>query len=159
MVAEQKPEQAPAERTLIITREFAAPRALVFSAWSRPEHLARWWGPKDFTMPSCAQDFRPGGAYRICMRAPGGEDHWVWGVYREIVAPERIVLTWHRDPVPGRPPVESLVTVTFAEHPQGTAFTLHQALFPTTQDRDEHQGGWGECLDRLAAYAARLARA
>ena len=62
-----------------------------------PQHLANWFGPKDFTLPFCEMDFRVGGHYRLCMRSPDGKDYWVHGVYREIVEPERLVFTWERD--------------------------------------------------------------
>jgi uncharacterized protein YndB with AHSA1/START domain len=141
----------PPERVLRITRVLDAPPSLVFTVWSRPEHLVRWWGPKDFTLPSCEVDFRPGGAYRFCMRSPEGIDHWVWGVYREIAEPERIVFTWDREDA-GWPRSQSVVTVTLAEHEGKTKLTLHQALFASVEDRQDHQGGWTECLDRLTNY-------
>jgi len=142
----------PADRVLVLTRVFDAPRALVFSAWTEPKHLVRWWGPSDFTLPFCETDFRPGGAYRYRMRAPDGEDHWVWGVYREIVEPERIVFTWNREDAEGKPFNDSVVTVTFEDQQGKTKLTLHQAIFWTTEDRDAHRGGWTQCLERLAAF-------
>ena len=66
------------ERELRITRTFNAPRALVFEAWSKAEHLKRWFAPNGFTVPACELDFRVGGAYRPCMRG-FGNDHWVHG--------------------------------------------------------------------------------
>ena len=154
MVAEDH-SSPPAERVLVLQRTLQAPRNLVFAAWTRPEHLVRWWGPNDFTLPFCEQDFRTGGSYRFCMRAPDGVDHWVWGVYREIIEPEKLVFTWGREDAQGKPKLETLVTVTLAEAGQAgwTLLTLHHALFETTADRDDHQGGWTECLARLAAYA------
>ena len=149
-----RPEPAE-DRVLILTRVFDAPRALVFQAWTRPAHLARWWGPKDFTLPTCEQDFRAGGAYRFCMRAPDGTDHWVGGVYREVVTPERLVFTWEREDEEGlRFQSKMVVTVTFAEHGGQTRLTLHQSAFQTVADRDDHNGGWTQCLDRLAQYIA-----
>ena len=152
MAANAMSSTPPADRVLVLTRILDAPRSLVFSVWTRPEHLTRWWGPKDFTLPFCETDFRIGGAYRFCMRSPEGTDHWVWGTYREIVEPERITFTWHRDDAQGNLTNESVVTVTLAEHEDKTKLTLHQAVFWTTEDRDAHQGGWTQCLDRLAAY-------
>jgi len=101
---------------LVVTRVFDAPPRLVFEAWTDPAHVARWWGPKGFTMPSCDMDVRPGGAFRVCMRSPDGMDHWLRGVYREIVAPERLVLTWAWEDADGKPGHETVVTVNFAEH-------------------------------------------
>ena len=88
MAASTSPTATTAERTLIIERVFDAPRALVFKAWTEPERLVLWWGPRGFTMPACTMDARPGGAFRFCMRSPEGTDHWLRGVYREIVEPE-----------------------------------------------------------------------
>ena len=56
------------DRELVITRVFDAPRRLVFEAWTKPEHLSRWSGPRGFTTPFGEMDFRPGGAYRTCLR-------------------------------------------------------------------------------------------
>jgi uncharacterized protein YndB with AHSA1/START domain len=152
MSARNEPVAESSERVLVITRTFNAPRNLVFKAWTQPEHLARWFGPKDFTLPFCEMDFRLGGAYKLCMRSPEGVDHWLWGIYREIVEPERIVFTWDREDTEGNPRSNTVVTVTFEEFGGKTKFTLHQALFKTMEDRDEHQGGWTECLDRLSNY-------
>jgi len=147
----------PAEqRVLILTRLLEAPRELVFKVWTQPGHLARWWGPNNFTLPHCEMDFRPGGAYRFCMRAPDGSDHWVWGVYREIVEPERLVFTWEGQDEAGlRSGLNNLVTVTFTEQGKRTHLTLHHATFQTVADRDDHRGGWTECLDRLAELVTR----
>jgi len=124
----------------------------VFSVWTKPEHLARWWGPKDFTLPFCEQDFRTGGKYRLCMRSPEGIDYWLQGVYREIVEPERIVFTWDRAETEGAPGAGTIVTVTFAEQGEKTLLTLHQAIFQSVDDCNAHQGGWSQCLDRLVQY-------
>jgi uncharacterized protein YndB with AHSA1/START domain len=147
-------EAESAERVLVITRILNAPRELVFKAWTRPEHLVRWWGPRDFTLPYCAMDFRAGGAYRFCMRSPEGVDHWVWGQYREIIEPERLVFTWDRDDLDGvRYQSNTLVVVTFAEHEGKTKMTLRHTLFQTPSDCHEHGLGWAECLDRMVRHA------
>ena len=144
------------ERALVITRVFDAPRGLVFKAWAEPEHLAHWWGPTDFTLPSCTINFRPGGAYRFHMRSPEGADHWLRGVYREIVEPERLVFTYAWEDAEGKPGHETLVTVTFEEFGGKTKLTLHQSVFESVSVRAEHQSGWTECLDRLVAYLERI---
>ena len=143
------------ERELVITRVLDAPRRLVFKAWTEPERVVRWWGPQGFTMPSCKMDVRPGGAFRFCMRSPDGTDHWLQGVYREIVEPERLVLTWAWEDAEGKPGHETLVTVSFAEHGAKTKLTLHQAVFESITARDSHQGGWTSSLDRLVEYAVK----
>lgn len=156
MAAEQTSTAPPPDRVLTLTRVLDAPRSLVFSVWTQPEHLVRWWGPKDFTLPFCETDFREGGAYRYCMRGPDGTNHWVWGQFQEIIEPERIVFTWGREDAEGKALPESVVTVTLEEYDGKTRLTLHHAIFTTVEDRNAHQGGWTECLERLAQYAEEL---
>jgi uncharacterized protein YndB with AHSA1/START domain len=151
MAAPTSERTTSAERELLLTRTLDAPRALVFRAWTDPEHLARWWGPRGFTTPSCTMDVRPGGAWRICMRAPDGVDHWVQGVYREVVEPERLVTSWAWEEADGSPGRETLLTVTLEERDGRTVLTLHQALFGDAAERENHQDGWSQALDRLAA--------
>ena len=145
-----------AEPVLEITRIIDAPRSLVFKVWTTSEHWARWLGPRDFTTPSCEMDFRPGGAYRACIRSPEGTDYWMRGVYREIVEPDRIVFTFAWEDEKGKLGHETLVTVTFAEHQSKTKLTFRQAVFETIADRDSHREGWSECLDRMEAYLTTL---
>lgn len=142
---------ASPDRELVITRFLAAPRRLVFRAWTEPERLVRWWGPQGFLLTSCRMDPRPGGAFRFVMRSPEGVEHPHRGVYHEVVEPERLVFTfaWEDE---GRPGHKTLVTVTFAEEGDGTRLTFRQAVFALAADRDSHEEGWTECLDRLAAY-------
>jgi uncharacterized protein YndB with AHSA1/START domain len=141
----------PATREVVITRVVDAPHRLVFDTWSKPEHLARWWGPKGFTLPACEMDFRPGGAYRFVMRGPDGRDYPFHGVYREIVEPERIVFTAIIDNAPGN---ELLTTVTFAEHGGKTRLTVQQTV-PTEPYARGQKQGWTESLERLADYLAK----
>lgn len=154
MTATVNSSAAASDRELVIRRVFDAPREVVFDAWTRAEHLVRWWGPNDFTLPFCEIDFREGGAYRFCMRSPEGEDHWVWGEYREIVEPERIAMTWNRENAAGELWSSTVVTLSFEEHSSRTAFTLHQTLFETVAYRDQHEFGWGQCLDRLGEFVS-----
>ena len=144
-----------AERELTITRLFQAPRHLVFDAWTRDDHIARWWGPRDFTVPSCEIDARPGGAYRACLRSPQGTDYRLQGTYREIARPHRLVFTFAWEDERGRPKHETLCTVTFADQGEATLMTFHQALFDSMDDRDSHHGGWSEAIDKLEALLAR----
>jgi uncharacterized protein YndB with AHSA1/START domain len=145
-----------AERVLVITRIFDAPRDLVFNAWSEPERLVQWFGPKGFTSTVVgSMDPRPGGAYRFHMRGPDGSDHWVQGAYHEILDPERIVCTYvwtDADGNPTRP--ETLLTLTFEEQVEKTKLTLHQAVFESVTARDAHDEGWTSSLERLADYLA-----
>ena len=81
------------QQTLSMERVFAAPRDLVFKAWTEAEHLTQWWGPTGWTVPFCQVDFRPGGVWHYCMQGPGGEQSWGKAVYGEIVPGSRIVYT------------------------------------------------------------------
>jgi uncharacterized protein YndB with AHSA1/START domain len=140
------------ETELVIRRVFDAPRALMFKLWTEREHAVHWWGPKDFTAPHLEADVKPGGAWRACLHSPDGRDYWQHGVFREIVAPERLVFTFIWDDEPDH---EMLVTVTFADRDGKTEMTFRQAPFTSVESRDSHVEGWNECFDRLEAYVAR----
>jgi uncharacterized protein YndB with AHSA1/START domain len=143
-----------ADRELVITRIFDAPRHLVFAAWTDPKQAAQWWGPRGFTTVLNEMNVRVGGAWRRCMRSPEGAEHRSRGVYREIAAPERLVFTfaWEEGGSPGHGP-ETVVTLTFVDLGDNrTELTLHQALFATVAGRDDHRQGWSSCLDRFAEY-------
>ena len=154
---------------LVVTRVFDAPRGLVFRAWTEPERVRRWWGPEGFTMPYCDIDLRPGGIFHRCMRSPGGQEFWVTGVFREIVAPERLVFTDSFADAEGNVvpparygvgpgmPLERLVTVTFEEHAGSTKVTLRHAGLPSGADRDLVPHGWASGLESLAGYLAEAA--
>ena len=151
-----------AQEGFVITRVFDAPRQLVWKAWTEPEHLMRWWGPKDYTSPVCRIDFRVGGTYLFCMRSPAGKDYWSTGVYREIVPMERFVCTdafadADGNVVPaasygmtGEWPDELLVTVTFEDHQGKTRLSLKHVGIPTGEMSELTQTGWNESLDKLA---------
>lgn len=145
----------PPDRTLVISRLFDAPRSLVFKAWTEAERVARWWGPQGFTTQYCQMDIREGGSFRLCMRSPEGTNHWKRGVYREIVAPERIIFTFAWEDAAGTPGHETLVTVRFEAVGDKTRLTLHQEVFETAERCDEHRIGWTSCLQRFAGYLAK----
>jgi len=156
----------PTEPELVITRVLDAPRELVFKAWSEPEHLVRWWGPKGFTTPHCTIDFRVGGAWHLCMRSPEGRDYWCKGVYREIVAPELIVTTDCFADEAGNlvpptdygmgpeVPAEMLLTVRLADEAGKTRLTVQQSLPLSLARSIGAVDGWNQSLDRLAAALA-----
>jgi uncharacterized protein YndB with AHSA1/START domain len=144
------------DRTLLIERVFDAPVSLVWKCFTEQEHLAKWSAPRGFTIPHGEGDLRPGGKWRVCMRAPEGHELWLRGVYRELVEHERIVMThaWEEDGVPGH---ETVVTVRFADAGGGkTKVTLEQTGFESAGARDGHAGGWRECFDLLAEHLAAI---
>jgi len=155
MTAARKPaEQSRPELT--IRRVYDAPRALVFQMWTDAEHLKNWCCPTGFTIPFSEGDIREGGSFRTCMRAPDGVDHWLGGVYTEIIKDQKIVFTHAWQDAAGNSDHETLVTITLADAGDGrTTLTLHQAYFLTEASRAGHEGGWNETLDSLAEYLSR----
>ena len=157
------------EQALVITRVFDAPREIVFKAWSEPERLMRWWGPRGFTTPVAKIDFRVGGKFLNCMRSPDGKDYWNTGVYKEIVVPERIVYTdsfadAEGNVVPashygmaGDFPMEMLVTVTFEDQGGKTKMTLRHAGMPAGDNQSGANEGWNQSFDKLAEYLGGIA--
>jgi uncharacterized protein YndB with AHSA1/START domain len=136
------------QRELIITRLFDAPPALLFKAWTRPEHVIRWWGPRGYTTPTCEMDVRTGGALRLCMRPSDGVDLWVHGVFREVVEPERLVFTATNE---ADPDAETVITVTFEDRSGKTLLTMRQTFAKPEVSRGAKEG-WTSSLERLAEY-------
>jgi uncharacterized protein YndB with AHSA1/START domain len=143
----------PSEREIVMTREFDAPRELVFEAHSSCEHMSRWWGPRKYEFASCEIDFRPGGKWRIVHRGPDGEEYAFHGEYREILRPERIVWTFEFEGFPGSVSVE---TMTLEEHDGKSTFTA-TSVYDTVEQRDQMlqsgmEEGATESMERLDEY-------
>lgn len=144
-----------ADRVLVITRILDAPRARVFEAWTRPEQLLQWWGPKDFRVTGVELDLRVGGRYRASMRSPEGQDYAMAGVFREVIPPERLVFTFAWDEThETMPRHETVVSLRLEAQGHRTKLMFQQSIFPSTTERDSHDGGWNECFDRLERYLA-----
>jgi uncharacterized protein YndB with AHSA1/START domain len=157
----------PPGSVLVIEREFDASRERVWSAWTVPDLVKRWWGPKGFTVPFCRISLRVGGSYHYDMRSPEGKDYWGTGFYREIVPYERLVATDSFSDEKGNIvpattygmgadfPLELLLTVTFEEPRKGkTKMTLSHAGLPPGKDMEGAREGWGQSFDKLAAALA-----
>jgi uncharacterized protein YndB with AHSA1/START domain len=141
----------PTDREIVLTRSFAAPRSLVFEAWTTPEHVRHWWGCSPLVI--CEIDLRGGGAWRYVMRLQNGEEHGFHGVYREVVAPARLVHTFIYEPMPQH---GALNTVLFQER-NGRTTVIETVLHQTTEARDGHlhsgmEAGAAQSLNRLEAY-------
>jgi uncharacterized protein YndB with AHSA1/START domain len=142
----------PTQHVLLIERVFDAPRELVYKAWTDPEHLVHWLGPKGFNGTIMKMDLRVGGAYRFHMKAAEGTEYWQQGIYREIAEPERFVRTCVWADADGNPTgPETLMTVVLEEHQGKTKLTFRQT-FDSASARDAHRGGTSSALDRLAEY-------
>lgn len=152
---------------LVLTRVFDAPRERVWKAWTEPEEVMRWWGPKGFTAPSAEIDLRVGGKYLYCMRAPDGKDYWSTGVYREIVPMTKLVASDSFADEKGNVvpatyygmsadlPLQMLITLTFEDLGGTTKMTLRHSGFPAGPDASMAEQGWSESFDKLAASIAR----
>jgi uncharacterized protein YndB with AHSA1/START domain len=150
----------PSDREVAMTRTFDAPRRLVFDAFTKPELIKRWLGVRaGWTMPVCEVDLRVGGKYRYVWRGPKGNDMGMGGVFREIVAPERIVATekfdesWYAG--------EAVDTTVFVEKGGRTTVTM-MVRYESKEARDgvlatPMATGVAESYDKLAEYLASVA--
>jgi uncharacterized protein YndB with AHSA1/START domain len=148
----------PSDLEIVLTREFDAPRALVFEALSKPEHLRHWWGQASSTLVHCELDFRPGGQWRFVERDQDGQEWGFRGEVRELVPPERIVQTFEWEGLPGHISVE---TMQLEDLGARTRLSV-TSVFASVADRDGMlqsgmQQGAGESYDRLEAYLRTLA--
>ena len=143
---------------LEITRIFDAPRKLVWKAWTDPEIVMQWWGPKGFTSPACKIDFRVGGQYLYCMRTPDGHEGWSGGEYIEIIAQEKIVSALFYADQNGRVEsadkndVEVRDVVTFEDLGNGQT----KLIFKRSHWDEGEDIGMIEILDKMAAVVAEL---
>ncbi len=124
----------PTDTSILITRDFAAPRRLVYRAYTEPDLIARWWSAKRGQVTSIEVDLRVGGTWRYAMTANGGFEVGFHGEYREIVTDERLVTT---EVFEGMPDAQALDTVTFTDNGAGTTLTL-LVEHDTRADRDIH---------------------
>jgi uncharacterized protein YndB with AHSA1/START domain len=156
------------EKELIISRVFDAPRDLVFKAWTDPNQIKQWWGPRSFTVPDARVDLRVGGRYLLDMRGPDGRDYWSTGVYREVVVPERIVASDSFSDAEGNIvpaslygmsadyPLALTLAVTFEAAGDKTRVTVRHFGHPPGQDLTNAQIGWAQTLDKLGDYLRTL---
>jgi uncharacterized protein YndB with AHSA1/START domain len=146
----------PTDREIVSERVFDAPRERVFAAFTDPELIPRWWGPRRMTTTVDEMDVRPGGRWRFVARDPDGREQGFRGIYREVTPPERLVQTFEWDGMPGHVIVD---TVTFEDLGGQTKLTT-TSLFHTTAERDGMlssgmETGLGESHDRLAELLAQ----
>ncbi|MBV8635884.1 MAG: SRPBCC domain-containing protein [Burkholderiaceae bacterium] len=157
---------------LTVTRVFDAPRELVWKAWTEPKYVMQWWGPKGFTTPVCQMDFRVGGKFLYCMRAPDGQEFWNGGEYHEIVLHEKIVSSMYFADSKGNKveaaeygieheAIEGLRDLTLFEDLGNGRTRLTFIGNEAMKDAIEsgQLEGWKEILDKAAACIAGLAQA
>jgi uncharacterized protein YndB with AHSA1/START domain len=151
----------PSDREIVLTREFDAPRRLVFEAMTKPEYIRQWWGPRGTSLAVCEMDLRPAGSWRFVTRAADGTEHPFKGEYLQIVPPERIVQTFVYDVAPFSD-FEAVETMVLHER-DGRTMLTSTVVHQSTEARDAHlqsgmEQGASETFDRLAELLASMQR-
>ena len=150
----------PSDRQILITREFDAPKELVWKAWTTPELVRRWWHANRGEMTVCEMDLRVGGSWRYAMVTPDGMEVGFHGEYREIEPFERLVSTEAYEGIPDPDGNASLNTLTLTEQDGRTTMTV-LVEHPTAEGRDAHinsgmEAGMQDALDLLEQVAVSL---
>jgi uncharacterized protein YndB with AHSA1/START domain len=162
------------QKELVFIRTFNAPRELVFKAWTEPEHLMHWWGPKGMALGVASLDLRPGGVFHYSMKSPEGFEMWGKFVYGEITPPEKLVFTNSFSDAEGNTtraffspvfPLEILNILTFEEQDGKTLLTMRGGpVNPTDEEaaffasmRESMEQGFGGTFSQLDEYLAKLA--
>jgi uncharacterized protein YndB with AHSA1/START domain len=147
----------PSDTEIVMTREFDAPRELIFKAYTDPELVPKWWGLRDNVTTVDVMDVRPGGTWRYVERSPDGQEYGFHGEYREVAPPDRLVYTFEFEGMPGHV-IEETVTL---EEKNGRTILTATSVFTSKEDRDGMiasgmEGGAAESHNRLAELLAEL---
>ena len=157
---ETKEKGNTSSKKIFIDRLFHLPLNKIWHAWTQPESLKKWWGPKDFTCPFASMDFRIGGKYLYCMRSPEGEETWTTGIFKEIDPYKKLfftdsfsnkkgnILPASALDMPGEWPLELLIMVTFTEEGENTRIALQHEGVPAEM-YENCIAGWNEFFDKL----------
>jgi uncharacterized protein YndB with AHSA1/START domain len=151
------------ERELFITREFDAPRALVWRCWTEPERLKQWFCPKPWYVSHVEQDIRPGGASLVVMNGPNGEENRLPGQFLEVIEGKRLVFTdaFVGDWIPGQGTPFMVGYVDLEDAGAGRTRMVWGARHWTNEAREQHQAmgfehGWNAAADQLHELAKCL---
>src|ERR1700730_14963876 len=173
MKGTKKPTEGTSQSEFVITREFDAPRDLIWRLWTERDHLAKWFGPKGVTIVSAKNDLRPGGVFHYGMRTTSGTVMWGKWIYREIAPPERLVFIVSfsdeqggvtRHPFNAEWPLETLSTVTLAENEGKTKVTVWWTPHEATESerkafetgREGMKQAWTGHFDQLSEYLTKV---
>jgi uncharacterized protein YndB with AHSA1/START domain len=132
---------------LVVRRTIRATAARLFAAWTEPNQLVAWWGPRPVTCAGAEVDLRAGGTYRILNVMPDGAILAIEGEFRAVEPPHKLVYTWHMG---GAHEERSLVTVRFEARDSATEVIVVHEQIPNEAARESHGAGWLGCLDSLA---------
>ena len=131
---------------LVVRRTIRASPERVFAAWTTPEQLMTWWGPKGVKCPSAEVDLREGGTYRLGNEMPSGDTVWISGQFEVVDRPNKLIYTWSVEPTASAP---ERVTVRFEARDSGTEVIIAHERIVSEAAREQHQHGWNGCLDGL----------
>jgi uncharacterized protein YndB with AHSA1/START domain len=150
----------PGKQEILITREFDAPRELVFKAFTDPELVPQWWGPRRLSTEVDTMDVRPGGQWRFINRDAEGNEYAFHGVYHQVLAPERVIDTFEFEGLPETGHV-TLETMKLEELPGGRTRLITQSVFQSVADRDGMlesgmESGVNDTYDRLAELLKKM---
>ena len=156
MPAKSKPERK-SERELVTTHTFDAPRELVWRAWTDPELIPRWWGPRYLTTTVETMDVRPGGRWRFVQRDAKGNEYGFHGEYREVVPPRRLVGTFEYEGMPGHVLVETAIF----EEIRGKTKLTQNSLFENVEDLEAMlasgmEEGAAETMERFTELVTEM---
>jgi uncharacterized protein YndB with AHSA1/START domain len=138
------------EVALIVRRTIRAPALRVFEAWTKPEHLMKWWGPRPVRCSAAEVDLRVGGHYRIANQFPDGRLLWISGEFELVNPPHKLVYSWRVEP--GAPSSSERVTVRFEPRDGATEVIVVHERIASAAVRATHEQGWIGCFDGLEAF-------
>jgi uncharacterized protein YndB with AHSA1/START domain len=134
---------------LIVRRTIRTSPERAFAAWTQPEHLRKWWGPKSVQCTDAEVDLRIGGSYRIANQFPDGNVVWISGEFERIDPPHMLVYTWRLDK---SHPGHERVTVRFETRGESTEVIVVHERIADQATRAGHEQGWLGCLDGLVRF-------
>jgi uncharacterized protein YndB with AHSA1/START domain len=135
--------------TLVVRKTIRSTPERLFSAWTEPERLQKWWGPEGVVCIDAQVDLRPGGRYRIGNQLPDKKVLWIVGEFELVEPPRRLTYTWLLE---GISESTERVTVCFEARGESTEVIVTHERIPNRELRDQHQHGWQGCLNGLAEY-------
>ena len=157
--------------TFVISRTFNAPLERVWKAWTEPEQMAQWWGPKGFSADVKTLDLKPGGTFHYLLQSQQGQEMWGRMLFREIVPKEKLVFINSfsdpeggitRHPMAPEWPLLMHTTITFTETDGKTTVTVEWSPYEASEsecatfeeDRDSMQAGWTGTFEKLESHLA-----
>ncbi len=146
----------PSNRTLTLKRTFNAPLQLVWEAWTQPEHIALWWGPKGMQTKVIEHNFKVGGQWKYAMTMPDGGEFIADGVYSEIIEFEKIITSANFKPMTENVELQALFEVN-GDKTNFTFNVVHETEeYCKQQEKMGFYNGWGSAFDRLDTYINAL---